>query len=123
MPLVNKALHSTRLNSSTLLTAPRIRQRAKQYTLIPRRHIYLPSEQYLHPNLLLLLNLPYLHPGDVSHPLAHAHLLPRHDRELKVRRRLEHEHDRAPKAEPAHFLGWCERLPVQKRRGGEVHAF
>jgi len=40
---------------------------------------------------------------------------------LERRRRLKHEHDSAPKTEPAHLLTWSQRLALQNRRRGRVH--
>jgi hypothetical protein len=42
---------------------------------------------------------------------------------LKIRRRLENEHDRAPKTEPAHLLPRSQRLTIQNRRRGRIDCF
>ena len=53
---------------------------------------------------------------DIAQPLPDLDLLPRVHGELKVFRRFEHEHDRAPQAEAAHLLRGGKRLPAQDWR-------
>jgi hypothetical protein len=64
----------------------------------------------LSPPFLLLLLLR----GYVTQSLSDLDPLPRMDVKLERLGRFEHEHDRAPEAEPAHLLARRERLAPQQ---------
>jgi len=66
---------------------------------------------------LILLRLD----GYIAQFLADFHFLSSMDREFKVAGCLEHEHNSASKAEPAHLLSGGKRLTPQNRRGCRIH--